>query len=391
MSRPRKNLSKSLKESIAGKQSYRCANKPGKKLKGLENYECPLWKNTKDCGSFDENGYEIDHKVEHCLTADDSESNLQALCACCHGVKTKRFLRSERNPRKKNIRKFDDTDSSQDECDSSQDESHSSQHESDSSQDEQPILDIDKENRLMRITQAQREIEINEYVTSDEDDTNNCENVISDDDDNVINEDKPVIIISTENKHVCQCGQTFTRTYTLKRHKLESCPLIKNNQNDNNIPKNDVINIFIPKSLNEEGIDDLTLSEWCDILKLSDNVFLEILSKVNCTKKLHHNILYSSPSKAYCYVYIDNKVKCEQFVDIIDLYIDNRSRDIKKVIKMIGAAFDKKRIKTITKYIEKLQTDTSEKKKFIRRAKIILLNNSVQIKSVLKPINAIQK
>jgi hypothetical protein len=57
-----RKLSEAQKKKIAGRQKYKCANEPGKKLRYLEDYECPFWKQAgKDCGSFDESGYEIDH------------------------------------------------------------------------------------------------------------------------------------------------------------------------------------------------------------------------------------------------------------------------------------------------------------------------------------------
>lgn len=88
-----RKLSEAMKKRIAGKQRFQCANKPGKKIKGLENYNCPLWdSNSKERGNFDETGYEIDHKVEFSISEDDSEENLQALCHMCHLAKTKRFM-----------------------------------------------------------------------------------------------------------------------------------------------------------------------------------------------------------------------------------------------------------------------------------------------------------
>lgn len=86
----RKNLSEAMKKRIAGRQKHRCANKPGSKLRYLEDYECPQWK--LDDGVFDEAGCEIDHDLEVSMGGDNSEKNLQALCLMCHGVKTKNFL-----------------------------------------------------------------------------------------------------------------------------------------------------------------------------------------------------------------------------------------------------------------------------------------------------------
>ena len=100
-----RKLSEGKKKIIAGRQGYKCANKPGSNLKGLEDYDCLLWKIKDDVmkGSFDESGYAIDHILEHCITQDDSEDNLQALCNNCHAVKTKRFLIERTNIDKKDV------------------------------------------------------------------------------------------------------------------------------------------------------------------------------------------------------------------------------------------------------------------------------------------------
>jgi len=56
-------ISESVKR-IAGKQFYKCANKPNINLRGLRDYKCKLWQLTCDNkGSFDESGYEIDHSL----------------------------------------------------------------------------------------------------------------------------------------------------------------------------------------------------------------------------------------------------------------------------------------------------------------------------------------
>jgi len=88
-----RHVSEAKKKNVAGKQFFKCANQPGSKIKGLTRYNCPLWeKNGDNKGCFDESGYDIDHIVEHSITADDSIDNLQALCKSCHSVKTKRFM-----------------------------------------------------------------------------------------------------------------------------------------------------------------------------------------------------------------------------------------------------------------------------------------------------------
>jgi hypothetical protein len=108
-----RKLTEAKKKIIAGRQYYKCANKPGTKLEGLVDYECPLWKNIdKELrGNFDASGYDIDHIVEFCITQDDNENNLQALCNNCHSYKTRRFMMN----RKKIIDSNDDDENSYDE------------------------------------------------------------------------------------------------------------------------------------------------------------------------------------------------------------------------------------------------------------------------------------
>lgn len=88
-----RNVSEATKKFVAGSQRYKCANKPGKNLKGLEKYKCPLWAQMdEDRGCFDECGYEVDHINEVSVSGDNSLENLQALCKNCHLVKTKKFM-----------------------------------------------------------------------------------------------------------------------------------------------------------------------------------------------------------------------------------------------------------------------------------------------------------
>jgi len=103
---PKRKVSEALKKRVAGKQRFKCANKPHLQLVGLEDYSCKLWEvEGEHRGVFDESGYEIDHIVEHCISIDDSESNLQALCKLCHSVKTKKFMMSKRKPVKRTAAK----------------------------------------------------------------------------------------------------------------------------------------------------------------------------------------------------------------------------------------------------------------------------------------------
>lgn len=96
-------ISESTKKLIAGKQYYKCANKPNSEIRNLEKYMCPLWKiNGINQGSFDESGYDIDHRIEFSICHDNSIDNLQALCKSCHSVKTRRFMNNNINKNKKN-------------------------------------------------------------------------------------------------------------------------------------------------------------------------------------------------------------------------------------------------------------------------------------------------
>ena len=106
-----RKLSESVKKTIAARQRYQCANKPGSELRGLKGYDCKLWKiNDEYKGNFDEYGYEIDHIIEYSISANDKQKNLQALCKTCHGVKTKRFSQKKCKKYDKNTDSDDDTD-----------------------------------------------------------------------------------------------------------------------------------------------------------------------------------------------------------------------------------------------------------------------------------------
>ena len=99
LSSVRKTPTEAQKRMIAGRQSFKCANRPDIKLKGLETYQCPLWQKNKgdNPGSFDQSGFELDHIDELCMSGDNSLDNFQALCKSCHCVKTKKFLMKKAN------------------------------------------------------------------------------------------------------------------------------------------------------------------------------------------------------------------------------------------------------------------------------------------------------
>jgi hypothetical protein len=101
----RYEVSDCIKKQIAGKQHFKCANKPNVVLNKLEDYDCPMWDRKTDVGSFDESGYDIDHKTEYCLTKNNNINNLQALCKPCHIVKTRNFMRDHTINKKIKINK----------------------------------------------------------------------------------------------------------------------------------------------------------------------------------------------------------------------------------------------------------------------------------------------
>jgi hypothetical protein len=89
------------KKLVAGNQRFKCNNKPGSNLIGLDGYKCLLWMiDGDDKGCFDSSGYDIDHIEEWSVSKNDDTSNLQALCLCCHKIKTKNFLMHKKNDSK---------------------------------------------------------------------------------------------------------------------------------------------------------------------------------------------------------------------------------------------------------------------------------------------------
>ena len=86
-----RDLTESDKKTIAGSQMFRCANSPGSNVVG---YDCPMWE--LHAGNFDVSGYDIDHIIELADGGNNDTSNLQALCPCCHRVKTSASARARR-------------------------------------------------------------------------------------------------------------------------------------------------------------------------------------------------------------------------------------------------------------------------------------------------------
>ncbi len=106
-----RRLSEAKKKFIAGRQNFKCANNPQNlvfdhpSIPIIQNYNCPFWRNGAD-GSFDESQYEIDHIIEYSKSKDNSLGNLQALCKCCHAVKTRRFNITASRKKVNNIREI---------------------------------------------------------------------------------------------------------------------------------------------------------------------------------------------------------------------------------------------------------------------------------------------
>lgn len=103
MALARKNLSEGIKKLVAGKQQYRCANRPRSGI--IKNYNCPLWELKTRYGSFGEEGYEIDHIKEVSKGGSNDMNNLQALCLSCHSVKTRRFVSIKPEKKKESLLK----------------------------------------------------------------------------------------------------------------------------------------------------------------------------------------------------------------------------------------------------------------------------------------------
>jgi hypothetical protein len=74
---------------IAGRQFFRCANRPGSALHNLSHHACPSWARADAAGGFDSGGCIIDHVIPWAISGDDGDGNLQALCPTCHAAKTK--------------------------------------------------------------------------------------------------------------------------------------------------------------------------------------------------------------------------------------------------------------------------------------------------------------
>ena len=90
----RKAIPKDITDTLLLRQNNKCANTLDKHAIGLKGYACPLW--IIYGGTFEESGYEKDHIVEVCQGGTNDIDNIQLLCASCHSVKTKRFIKQSK-------------------------------------------------------------------------------------------------------------------------------------------------------------------------------------------------------------------------------------------------------------------------------------------------------
>ena len=74
-----RKLTESIKKVIAGRQLYKCANKPDF---NTFKFNCPLWLNSENRGSFDINGFTIYNKVSNGRFYEE-EDDLYAICHLC--------------------------------------------------------------------------------------------------------------------------------------------------------------------------------------------------------------------------------------------------------------------------------------------------------------------
>ena len=139
----RRNVSESTKKKVAGKQWFKCANRPNSKLKRIENHLCPLWAiDGENKGNFNDDGYHIDHIDELCVSGNNDITNLQALCKTCHSVKTRNFMQIHKRRRKNNNHVIEISVANVD----SIDVKDMSKDNGDDKNDNNDIEDVDKDN-----------------------------------------------------------------------------------------------------------------------------------------------------------------------------------------------------------------------------------------------------
>jgi superfamily II DNA or RNA helicase/5-methylcytosine-specific restriction endonuclease McrA len=87
-------FSEKQKKIIVERQNNKCNNSPGSDFETTYGYACLLHQNGRD-GTFEEKvGYEIDHINPISNGGGNNIKNGQALCKCCHSVKTKQEMKT---------------------------------------------------------------------------------------------------------------------------------------------------------------------------------------------------------------------------------------------------------------------------------------------------------
>ena len=87
-------FSEKQKKIIVERQKNKCNNSPGSDFETTYGYACLLHQNGRD-GTFEEKvGYEIDHINPISNGGGNNIKNGQALCKCCHSVKTKQEMKT---------------------------------------------------------------------------------------------------------------------------------------------------------------------------------------------------------------------------------------------------------------------------------------------------------
>jgi hypothetical protein len=235
-----RKLTESIKKRIAGKQRYKCNNSPGSVLKGIENYDCPLWKFGQD-GSFGEEGYEIDHIEEFSISENDDEKNLQTLCLNCHSIKTKRFMGKSLIERKHMRKQYEEENDGEDE------ESDKSNENNDEDESDEDYGEEGSDNENKNIVKYHK-IKSGKFLIFQ---CNTCKKQFSkkDDYDKHLNRKTPCVFSGTVKKlqiFKCKCKKEFNRKDNYNKH-LKICKVGQNIKNKKVIDTNNktVNNIFV--------------------------------------------------------------------------------------------------------------------------------------------------
>lgn len=256
----RRKLSEAAKKRIASFQNYRCANNPNSNLDGFEFFICPLWKNNGD-GVFDHSGYVIDHITEHCLTQDDDDDNLQALCASCHLLKTRNFMIDNTKIKKNNTEiKKNDTEIKKN--------------------NNKPYMSYQCDKCKKTFDRKSN------YQTH-------------------LNRIFPCVSSGSKtSKPRCQyCKGFFSNSYSIRRHiNNNQCSELKNlHHNDEDDEDHDIT----VATYEYDSIKDINLSDLEEVFNDDQGIIIGLLRVVNFNKNKpkHHNIYYSNIKSNICRVF----------------------------------------------------------------------------------------